>query len=390
MIPIRLILRYTAATAMIALCRPLRGPVPALRTNVTDDTGGMWIEVLDRNGMAIHRVPLADPSLGREAFGEDQGFHRIDLDEHHFVSLELPWPGNGARLRVHNGDAASVIADLMLEPEQFALPFGADAPPQPIIRPIWGHDNPAAKVLAFFAEGFAAADMPAFRAVVDSCVEEFEVTDPFQSMLDAFAVAEVATISVDRGIEGTVPRDTWFRGHFQSGSLDRVIVVDQQIAAAALNASFARSAVAMIVANTSKYGGSGGVATVFSCHPEWSPKIAIHELGHSLFGLADEYDAAGQAASLKPVEINVSGGYTSDTLKWFAAVEAGTPLPTLRKGEPEPEAKPLGAYEGAKYVEEGYYRAEYDCAMRTPGKPFCRICSAEIERILEPHRRVQR
>jgi IgA Peptidase M64 len=197
------------------------------------------------------------------------------------------------RLRVHNGDAHSVVADLPLEPQQFALPFGAAAPPQPVLRAIWGHDNPRAKMLAFYAEGFAVADMPAFHAVIDRCVTAFERTEPFRSMLDALAVAEVETVSAQSGIEGTSPRDTWFRGRFQNGSLDRVILVDQGIAAAALNSGFERSAVAMVVANTAKYGGSGGVATVFSCHLDWGPEIAIHELGHSLFGLADEYDAAG-------------------------------------------------------------------------------------------------
>jgi hypothetical protein len=99
MLPIRLALRYAANAAVIELCRPLRGPVPALRNDIADDADGIWIEVKDRDSRAVHRVPLADPALGCEAFGEAEGFHRIDPDDDQVVSLELPWPGTGAVAR---------------------------------------------------------------------------------------------------------------------------------------------------------------------------------------------------------------------------------------------------------------------------------------------------
>lgn len=386
MLPIRVILHYATDTASIESCRPLRGPLPALRAPVAASTGGLWAEVLDRDSMAVHYVPLSDPEFGGEVFGGDDGYYRATLDGDRVVALELPWPGTGARLRVRNGSSNTIVADLPLDPAPFALPLGADAPPSPQLRPIWGHDNPNAKILAFYAEGFTTQEMPTFRAFVDRCVKAFETTPPFTLQLASLAVAEVETVSRQSGLAGTSVHDTWFRGRFQEGSLDRVILIDQTIAARTLDSNFSRSAVAMIVVNTAKYGGSGGVATVFSCEPNWAAEIAMHELGHSLFGLADEYDVEGQASTDKPVEANVSSGCTATTLKWFNKVVAGTPLPTLRRDEPEPEKKPLGAYEGAKYKKEGYYRAEYDCKMRTPGKPFCRVCSAEITRILTPHR----
>jgi hypothetical protein len=152
-----------------------------------------------------------------------------------------------------------------------------------------------------------------------------------------------------------------------------------------LDTCFHRSAVCLVVANSAKYGGSGGAATVFSCEPNWASEIAIHELGHSLFGLADEYDAGGQAATMSPVEPNVSGSAVRSQLKWASFVAATTPLPTQRRGAPVPAGKPIGAYEGAKYQPSSVYRPEFDCKMRTPGQPFCAVCRRIIEMRLAPH-----
>ncbi len=44
----------------------------------------------------------------------------------------------------------------------------------------------------------------------------------------------------------------------------------------------------IVVHNDVKYGGIGGSIATTSVH-EASPKIAVHELGHSMFSLGDEY-----------------------------------------------------------------------------------------------------
>jgi len=44
----------------------------------------------------------------------------------------------------------------------------------------------------------------------------------------------------------------------------------------------------VIVHNSDTYGGAGGNPAVISTHPS-SSQVAVHELGHSMFGLGDEY-----------------------------------------------------------------------------------------------------
>lgn len=391
---VRATIRYGVDFAEIVRCVPIAGPAPESMLEIDKRSDGAWVELVNGEGETIYRRALPDPFAGPESFGDGEIGRGPEPADENFISLELPWPDGGAQLKVHARPARreslgmagpkGFSTELALDPAPLSEPLGADAPPTPTIRPIWGAANPNALTLAFFAEGFTKADMPQFHKVVDRCVAAFEATLPFKTYLSSLRVAEVATVSRTSGIRGTRAGDTVFKAHFQK-DIPRVILVDQAIASRMLDACFRRSAVCLVIANTTEYGGSGGVASCFSCEPYWAPDIAMHELGHSLFGLADEYSTGGQSGTKSPVEPNVSGSYLRAQLKWADLVANTTPLPTQREGAPAPTVRPIGAYEGAKYEPRSVYRAEFDCKMRTPGKEFCGVCRRVIERRLKIH-----
>ena len=391
---VRVTLRYDRERAELIDAVPIAARPPTHSLEVEEDSSGGWIEVLDAGGIVVHRQALPDPHVGTEAFSRRKRLARAAAPEAYTASVELPWPGAGARLAVHARAAAAprrrggAVARTGGEIGRFDLqprPPAAtrDALPPVTRRPIWGHANPRALTLAFMAEGFQASEMDQFHAMVTRCVDRFAATEPFAGLLDHLSVAEVAIPSATSGIGGG---GTPFGARFQEGSLKRVILIDQEKAAKMRDRCFQGSAVALIVANTQTYGGSGGASTVFSCDPQWAPDIAIHELGHSLFGLADEYDAAGQSSNGKPVEPNVSDTAERRKLKWAALVASGTPLPTQRKGGRRVPGGPVGAYEGAKYQKSGLYRPAPDCRMRTPDQPFCPVCARTIVERLARHR----
>jgi hypothetical protein len=393
---VRATIRYGRDFAEIIRCVPIQGPLPQSELRVDDRSDGAWVEVLDGDRQTVYRQVLPDPFAGQEAFGDAGELTRQPAPaSDKFISLELPWPGGGSELKVHArkrrrqplgmATGKSLVAQLPLEPQPLKPVLGAAGAPKPTIRQIWGAANPKALTFAFFAEGFTEPELPLFHKVVDRCVSAFATTPPFDRHLANLRVAEVATISRTSGIRGTKPGDTVFKARFQEPPLDRVILVDQAIASRLLDTCFSRSAVCLVVANTSKYGGSGGAATVFSCEPYWAADIAIHELGHTFFGLADEYDAGGQASTMEPIEPNVCRWAARDRLKWADLVALTTPLPTQRRGAPVPAGTPVGAYEGAKFQPSSMYRAEFDCKMRTPGKPFCAACRRIIEQRLKPY-----
>jgi hypothetical protein len=187
-------------------------------------------------------------------------------------------------------------------------------------------------------------------------------------------------------VEGIGSGRTPFKAKFSDGEVSRVIEVDQAAAQKILDDYLPHmSARAIVVANSSAYGGSGSAASAFSLEKDWSAHICIHELGHSHFGLADEYVVGGYSNPGVPVEPNVSADFNRPALKWAAQVAADTPLPTWREGDPAPPTDRLGAFQGAKYT-DGYWRAAFDCKMNHVEHPtFCPVCSNVIAAELSRH-----
>jgi pimeloyl-ACP methyl ester carboxylesterase len=394
---VRVTVRYDPTSAELISCVPIQTRPPEARTDLDVGKRNAWIEVVDAEGEVMHRQPLRDPNAGMETTNKDGAFVRLERESQvETVSLDLPWPGAGASVIVHakpavqRGTQGRALARGGTERGRFDLAPKAfvqtrDPLPPVTTRPIWGHQNPNALTLAFFAEGFTVDEMDAFHAMVDHCVKAFENTKPFKDITRNLRVVEVATPSNVSGIAEGFAQDTAFRAKKQNAPLERVIVIDQDRAAKWLNQLFNTSALALVIVNTTDYGGSGGAATVFSCDPTWGTEICLHEMGHSLFDLADEYEAGGQPGDIIADEANVSTTADRAHLKWADLVKPETPLPTQRHGQASPGGTAVGAYEGARYQGTGVFRAQPDCKMRTPGQPYCAVCARTIERALVRH-----
>lgn len=147
-----------------------------------------------------------------------------------------------------------------------------------------------------------------------------------------------------------------------------------------------------ILTNTQKYGG-GGIYNFYglgSASNTLSGEVYVHEFGHSLMGLGDEYVEKGNTVSefypadKEPWEANLTTFVNFDS-KWKDMIAEGTPIPTpydenmLR----EPQEKLLlGAYEGGGYLEKGIYRPTPQCMMNQL-KDFCPVCQRAISQYLD-------
>jgi len=401
----RISLRYDTASARIIGIDLIAAPAPVSLFSPTPTSTGAWLTVIDSDGNEIFHKPLPDPFVGGEVLDESGAMKRLkERRTPHFASVEAPWPGPRSRIVVHAREVAprwdravsatptSEIATLPFEPRQepTADPslvglVGKSAKAFPVtIDSRWGHDNPKALHLVFMPEGFLASEMTLFHKQVDIVAKLFEQTRPYSNLLRALKIARIEIPSEVNNIGNSAGR-TFFKARFTSEGITRVIEIDQTIASETISNYFrSQSARGLVVANTTTYGGSGGAAAVFSCEPRWSPHIAIHELGHSHFGLADEYSEAGQAATKDPVEPNVCADFTRARLKWANLVSADTPLPTWSAGDPDPSDARIGAYEGGKYQVNGIWRPAFNCKMRHVETPeFCAVCQDIITRTLQ-------
>jgi hypothetical protein len=188
-----------------------------------------------------------------------------------------------------------------------------------------------------------------------------------------------------------------------------------------------------ILTNSATYGGGGifGLYSTVAADSVWAPYIFIHEFGHHLAALADEYytsDVAYLPAAdrVEPWEPNVTALLDPAALKWADLVKPGTPVPTpwpkekyeedsratqerrrriRAENRPEsemdalfreqmahdsamlggsPHAHEVGAFEGANYEARGFFRPQVDCIMFTRDEvPFCAVCRRAIERVLD-------
>jgi hypothetical protein len=211
--------------------------------------------------------------------------------------------------------------------------------------------------------------------------------------------------------ESGVDAKTWFHGSLGSGDVERGLTWDEGLATDTANFWFPEWDTLLLFFNTTSYGGAaiigpttGGGVGASTLDPVFFNDIAMHELGHAGFGLADEYnylkgcdhdggpyDDLGAYdiypnASGEPVEPNV----TIDTfaLKWSSFVDPSTSIPTTTNSdctECDPQISAtgiVGAYEGAYHYHCNIYRPEYNCRMRQIEQPFCAVCSSHIGNVL--------
>jgi len=113
-------------------------------------------------------------------------------------------------------------------------------------------------------------------------------------------------------------------------------------------------------------------------------RLAIHEAGHAIAKLGDEYSdrvtdidfgAASSFPSLLPWA-NVDNNGRSP--KWRQWLTPGVALPTNASVSDDT----IGAFEGAMGISSGFYKPKQKCYMRKHGEPFCPICAEQWVKVI--------
>lgn len=221
--------------------------------------------------------------------------------------------------------------------------------------------------LVFVGDGYTDGDLETYHQhVVDRWNELIQV-EPFRELANSFNVWQVNVISNESGVSGDptedVARDTALEMAFWCGGTERLLCVNETKAMQFAELAPEADQV-LALGNSTKYGGAGGTVATSSGGNDLSGQIVPHELGHSIAGLADEYDYPNDLyTGPEPAEVNVSI-HTSDEMadqqaKWYSYL-----------GRSSPDGGTVGTYEGAYYHVRGVYRPTEDSLMRSLGKPF--------------------
>lgn len=266
-----------------------------------------------------------------------------------------------------------------------------------------GPDN-ARWNLVIIGDGYRASELVQYHTDVQSFLTTLRVTPPYDELFCGINVHRIDVVSTDSGADdpgcaggAATTANTYFDATFCSlfsgTPLDRLLTVNTALALSVASAQVPLRHQVLCIVNSSKYGGSGG--TIATCSTNAAAAlIAIHEIGHSAYGLADEYggDGAGTPAG-EPVQPNVTRDTNRATNKWRALIAATTPMPsqcdpscvasTCVPPAMPPAAGAVGTYEGAIYSDCNTYRPLPSCYMRDYG-PFCPVCTGVIRQTLQP------
>ncbi len=302
---------------------------------------------------------------------------------------------------------------------------------------IENNGDPARKVdLLLLGDGYTADEQDAFLHKSKELTEQLFATSPFRerrSDFNVWALAPPAAVSgVSRPSTG-IYRDSPAGATYDAFRSERYVLTnsnnDWRRIASSVPYDFVE-----ILTNSDTYGGGGiyGLFSTAAANSEWAAYLFIHEFAHHFAGLADEYYTSSvayeaPAGIVEPYEPNVTALLDPQNLKWRHLVAADTPLPTpwpkdqyeehslayqarraaMRK-ENVPESAMnelfrdnqrivegmfsaaeqnhrIGAFEGAIYQAQGYYRSELNCIMFTRTTDFCRVCAAAIEQVIDEY-----
>jgi hypothetical protein len=302
---------------------------------------------------------------------------------------------------------------------------------------ILDNGDPATKVdLLILGDGYTAEEHDKFIAKARELTDILFATTPFRERKDDFNVWALAPPSAESGVSRpstNTYRDSPIGTTYDAFRSERYVLTFDNRNMRRIASSTPYDFIE-ILTNTEVYGGGGiyGLFSTATANSEWAPYLFVHEFGHHFAGLADEYYTSAVAYEapetiVEPYEPNVTALLDPAELKWKHLVTPDTPLPTpwpkevfeehsvaVQKRRAEMRAAnvsedemnalfrytkeftedlfsksqykdAIGAFEGANYEAEGFYRSEQNCLMFTRTDHFCRVCAAAIEDVIDEY-----
>jgi hypothetical protein len=426
-----------ANTELFSVDRVVVEPLewPGNPQKAIDDTnlGKYFFEVIDRkSNRTIYSRGFSSVYGEWETTDEARSANRTFHE-----SLRFPEPTEPVQIVVKKRDRQNAFREVwsaLVDPADMFVDRSKPASPGPLLA-IQKSGDPATKVdLLILGDGYTAAERGKFEKDARRMVERLFATSPFKEQRSNFNVwalcppaAESGISRPSTGVHKNSPIGTTYDAF---GSERYVLTFDNRAFRTA--ASFAPYDFVEILVNGQTYGGGGifGQYSTVAADSVWSSYVFIHEFGHHFADLADEYFTSSVAYASatdrpEPWPPNVTALLDPKNLKWKDLVSADTPIPTSwdkdafveysreiqqrraeirRQRKPESEMDALfleekqhvsamlaaeryhgkvGAFEGANYEAQGYYRPELDCIMFTRDDvPFCAVCRRAIARII--------
>ncbi|MBI4486961.1 MAG: IgA Peptidase M64 [Acidobacteria bacterium] len=414
-------------------------PWPGNPSKAIDDTnlGKYFFEVVD----AASSRTLYSRGFGSiygewETTAEAKKMNRTFSESLRFPQIDKP-----ATIVVKKRDARNLFRDLWsvtIDPaDKFVDPTGVGAGPVIALRE---SGDPAQKLdLLILGDGYTAAERGKFERDARRLSDILLATSPFKERRADINVWGLCPAAAESGVSRPsqrIYRRSPVGSTYDAFDSERYVLTFENKAFRDLAANAPYDVVEILV-NSGTYGGGGiyGQFSTVAADNAWAGYVFVHEFGHHIAGLADEYYTSDVAylppvERIEPWEPNATALLDPASLKWRDLVTPGTPVPTpwpkeeferaatdiqqkrraiRAENRPEsemdglfreqqardtallnsgPYAGKVGAFEGANYEARGYFRPQTDCIMFSrDAVPFCLVCRRAIDAIIDLYSR---
>ena len=343
--------------------------------------GGRRVNLVDTLNFGSYKFTISD--IETKSIIYSQGFSTLfgewrttleakELTRSFSGSVVFPYPNNPILLEIHSRNKNNIFEKIFsfeISPNNYFIKKKTEHIYE--VDTIWYSGNAANKYdIVFIPEAYTEDNIDKFLSDCDTLANYLFKYQPFNELKSKINIWAVKAPSADSLCD--IPADGhWYNtllntSYYTFDSERYIMTTDfKRVRDVASNAPYDQI---YILANSKKYGG-GAIYNHYSLTVTNNPKfkqIFIHELGHGIAGLADEYgydDTFDEfyQKDVEPWERNITT-LVNFNEKWKYFVEEDTPIPTPNESDFYDK---VGIFEGAGYVNEGVYRSSYNSIMRS-------------------------
>lgn len=313
------------------------------------------------------------------------------IDKTFYQAAIFPFPKRAIRLEIDarqwEGDFKTIYKT-EIDPNDYFI-LNESTPAFEVVDILKNGKSEEKVDLVILAEGYTITEMDKFIEDAKRVTQYLFDEEPFKSEKEKFNVKAVLVPSVESGTDvpgENIYKNTHFNSSFYTFDLPRYLTTSD------MKTIYDAAAIVpydhiYILVNSERYGGGGfyNFLSVCTANNELTKEVFVHEFGHGLAGLGDEYYTSSVAyedfynLEAEPWEPNLTTLVDFDT-KWKTMVADSTSIPTPRKAQFN---KTIGVYEGGGYMNKGIYSPFIDCRMKSNNaKSFCPVCTEGIKKVI--------
>ena len=361
--------------------------------------GGSRVSLVDTTNYGNHLFKIIDKASGQTIysrgfctlFNEWQTTEEADSVRRAFPeSVVFPYPKHECRIEFYSRDRKNRFVKLFEQDIDPASYFVRQFRPEYETFEVAYNGTPEHRVdIVLLPEGYSADQREVFEQDCRRFVSEFFSYSPFKENFHRFNVRAVWAPSADAGV--TMPgegiwKNTACDANFYTFGWERYQTVSDQQGLRDVAAHVPYDYI-YVLSNTQKYGG-GGIFNFYGIsaahHPSTTGQVYVHEFGHVMVGLGDEYiddNADMYDTAVEPWEANLTTLKNFRSKPWSRMVAGETPVPTPDTDEYEGTT---GVFEGGGYMRKGIYRPARDCVMHSNNtRVFCAACTHALESYMD-------